>query len=348
MFTKTRILLLSALFVLVTIVAASAQSKLIIRAKGNIKQLQLLDKTSGKLTNVPNWNKSGGGFLVEVTDLNQMHIVSQGVTELQIYRLDKKVSTTWIELWDGQSISLQNCFDTYTDKNATSSDAASQNANNFFTTNFTGYSLSGSNTIVRGDNKLMFTDKNHGEITKPEDLRIEWTKQGELEKIYLRDVTTDEVIWVTSNYFTQDMIDFSTITSQLPSNPFKMGHEYELKIYLKGAKTDYEYFFAINPVVFELKNSTSFLSVNDLQINWVNASSPQHIKIVNDRGQVVYKAQYFPQNMLQAADIVTVPDASKSGKYKLLVESGGVECAFQYEIVADMQELDALKQFIGN
>lgn len=347
MFTKTRILLLIACSLMLNISVLFAQTKLIIRAKGNIKQLQMLDKSTGKLTNVPNWNKTGGGFLVEVNDFNQMHIVSQGVTELQLYRLDKKVSTTWIELWDGQTISLQNCFDTYTDKTATG-DAASQNANNFFTTNFTGYSLSGSNTIVRGDNKVVFNDPNHGEISKAEDLKIEWTKQGELEKLYLRDVTADEVIWVTTDSYKQDMIDFKTIQSQLAANPFKMGHEYELKIYLKGAKSDYEYSFVLNPVVFDIKNSVSFLTVGDVNIKWVNSANQQNLKILNDKGQVVYKAQYFGSNAISATDIASVPDAAKAGKYKLMVESGGVECAFQYEIVADKEEIDALNQFIGN
>ncbi len=318
-----------------------AQSKLIITSKQNIQQLKI--KENGKLKSVPTWNKSGGGFLLEVKDLNNTELVSEGMAVFKLFRFDKKQSTRWIGLQEGESLTFAECFAKYPGE-VEKETSVVESASKFFTSMFSGYSLTESNTLMRSsdqESSLYFSSDSRETIFKAEDLMVKWSTDAQIKNISIRDLTSPSIVWVSPMY-TDTFLSYQQIEAKL-MNDLEPGHNYQIKIKLDDSMgqvqdTEHSFEFKMSPLVFNQPEPVSFLIVDSVNFQWQSAQPVGFIKIIEkDSKQHVFSCANIAENTLSYATIkekAEIPIKAKK-KYQLIVK-----LIDEGEVTPDDQPLD--------
>jgi hypothetical protein len=341
---KIALLMLSILF---ASSLATAQYKIIVKSKTTIDKLQLRNTATGAVNQIPTWNKTGGGFLLSVADLGKTEIVASSLMEIQLYRIDTKESTTWIQLSSGEKRTLKDCFDIYGNTGNTGKDDMA-NVSDFFSSVFTGYSVSGTNMVVRGSSKVDFKDAKNNFFT-PSEIQFSWKAKSTVEKIYLKNLTTNKLVWMAPPGFSQESLDYAKIAADLGASASEnliVGEKYELQIYLKGEKEPVTQSFNISPAYFSLTNSKSFLSWENVLVNWQENQNPTYAFIVDSDGNALWESDNLPNGKIDYSTLKNNMEVFESGKYQLVLEYNKIKVPFDFEIYASANEVEELKGFI--
>jgi hypothetical protein len=345
MIRKLSLLLLS---LIVAGNGAFAQFKIIVKSKSNIQQLQLRNTNTGTMSQIPTWNKTGGGFLLAVADLNKTEIVASSFMEIQLYRIDTKEPTDWIQLNTGQKISLSDCFDIYGNSGAAKTDDMA-NVSEFFSSVFTGYSVSGTNMVVRGASSKIDFETSSPNFLETNELSISWKARAEIDKILLMNLTTNQVVWQAAAGFNESKIDYNTIASDLGPNAselLKLGNDYELQFMVKNEKDPVKQKFSITPAYFNLDNTASVLSWENLNISWKSINAPDYAWIEDAEGNAVWEAEQPTISKIDFAFLQNQMEIFESGKYKLVLEYNNIKVPFLFEVFASPEEVEELKGFL--
>jgi len=325
----------------------TAQEKLIIKTKQDIKLLQVKNMANGNLSNIPTWNKSGGGFLLSISDLDNTAIVANKFMEIQLFNLKTKSTTSWIQLMQGQEMSLSDCFDIY-EKGTVDKGDEMASVSDFFGSTFSGYTVSGTNMVVRGAFSFSF-DNPQASFLKAEDIDLEWKSKKQIEKIYLNNINSGKLVWMTTN-FTGQKFDYNILKAQLGdkiSDLLKIGQKYEVLFYIKGEKEPVSHTFRLSPAFYNRDNKNSFLSWDNIQISWQTNSIPDYAWIEDETGNAVWEAEKYSNKSINFKLIKDNMDNFDAGKYKLVLEYNKIQAAFKFEIFASPQEVAKLKQFVN-
>ena len=341
---KLSLMLLSMLFMSNL---AFSQYKIIVKSKTSIKQLQIKNTITGAISNIPTWNKTGGGFLLVVADLEKTEIVASAFMEIQLYRIDNKESATWVQMNSGQKLTIGDCFDIY-GTTATSNGEDLANVSEFFTSVFTGYSVSGTNMVVRGGSKIEFHEPKSN-FFDADEISFAWKAKSEVEKINLKDLTTNKLVWTARAGFTESKIDYKLIANDLGEKAgelLKVGNEYELQFFVKGEKDAITKKFNITPAYYNMASSNSFLSWENLIVTWQSQQKISYAWIEDLEGNAVWEAENLENNKIDFVYLQKSMEIFEAGKYKLILEYNKLQVPFEFEIFASPEEVEELKGFL--
>ncbi len=337
---------LMLVFLFMSSISIFAQQKLIVKTKNDIKALQIKNLTNGNLSNIPTWNKSGGGFLLAVSNLDENAIVAGTFMEVQLFNLKTKQATNWIQLMEGQEMSLSDCFDLY-EKGTVEKGDEMASVSDFFGSTFSGYAVSGTNMVVRGAFNFSFKDANPNYL-KPQDLKLEWKAKKEVERIYLKDLTENKLVWMSTNY-TANSFDYETLKQNLGDRVnqlLKVGDKYEFQVFLKGEKKPAKHTFKITPAYYNLDTKNSFLSWENIQINWHSLDTATYAWIEDSEGNSVWEAKQFAGKKITYELLKNTMTDFDAGHYKLILEYNKLDVPFEFEIFASPEEVQELKKFV--
>lgn len=302
------------IFFVLSATIANSQTKLIITSKQNIQQLQLKNLNTSEVSQIPTWNKSGGGFLIECNDLANTQLISSGMAVFKILNMANKQTTEWIGLQENESITFAECFKKYPGPTLNEGDAA-QNASAFFSSSYSGYSVSESNTMMRATKSknasLVFQPQNKKVLFTGEDLAIKWEAKAPITNISIRDLTSPAILWMAPKY-NKNYITYHEIKEKLNNKYFEQGHKYQLKIQLDNSKNDLEdggthsYNFELKSFVFQNEAPSSFLTIDSVSFSWKTNQKVEKISIKDiDANKVIWETNRFSKNILTINDIYT-------------------------------------------
>lgn len=344
-----------------TVCPATAQYKLILQTKQNVDMLKLRNIKSGELQNIPSWNRTGGGFLIEVYDLENTYILSQGMSVVKLYRLDTQERTQWIGLQEQDSISIIQCFASYGDQTAATDDEPSvfENISRFLSTSYSDITFNENNTIARSsDGALQFKSDNDTFLAASE-VFIEWETKSKIKKISLLDLTTFNVIWKTEQY-DKNYFSGEDLLNEEISDSLQLFHNYRLKINLQEflmAPEDYSFAFSLQPLVFLNPQPSYFLIPDSIVLDWRSHRNVAKIEITNtESGKTIWTAEDYNKQRITYQDIfrgLQHPFTDRT-VYELTVwlndENGRLEnqkFSLSFEILLNDEEFQELKEFVG-
>lgn len=333
-----------------------AQTKLIIHSKNNIEQLKMKNLTTGEEYAIPTWNKSGGGFLLEVENLEQTAIVSDGMSVFQLFDIDKKQTTQWIGLQENQSMPLQQCFTAYAGEQYEDEGLLSS-ANNFFASMFSGYSVEESNTLMRGSESLdlRFDENKSNQFVSADDIAIDWqAREGvKIQSISIMDMTEPAIVYIGKNYG-KDGLSYSDINDALLQE-FQEGHQYQLKIKTTNENTaqaaDFDYTFKITPFAFTTPDKMSFIVADSLSIGWKSEMTPETVRIKTEEdGTLLWQSENYDANKLNYSVIANNAEVELPTSKPLLLEvetENGTIYALNFEVLLNNSEYQQFLKFIS-
>lgn len=338
-----------------------AKSKLIIQSKDDIRQLYLKNIKTNKKQPISTWNKTGGGFLIEVDNLKDFHIVTDKNSIFRLFSLEKKQSTKWIEITKDKSISIQDCFTKYLGDVMSDKDML-KSASEFMVSNYLGNPMYEETTALRGsDDKLTFSDKNSKEFFNNEDIEIKWDTKLKIRHIYIVDITTPNVIWKSDN-FPSTTIKFEQIKNEL-KKPLESGHQYQINIVLENPHDanmegeKYAFEFALRPLMFNAKNDPAyFLAKDSINISWKTKCNIKKLSLKNTvDGKILWEQENYTANNISF-------DKMKAGlkgeittktRYQLLIDiedanKSTAQYIYNFEVILNDKEIKDLMDFINS
>lgn len=180
--------ILFLLFTLLSVSLFAVKTKLIIQSKDDIRLIYLKNTKTNIKTPVSTWNKIGGGFLVEVENTKDYNICTNKKSTFRLFIIDKKQSTKWIDITNGKSISINDCFTKFLD-NVVSDKDIMKTASEFLVSNYLGNSMQEETASLRGaGDKLTFV--NEQSVYYDKDVTIKWNTTLKIKTIYLIDMVT--------------------------------------------------------------------------------------------------------------------------------------------------------------
>ncbi len=337
-----------------------AKSKLIIQSKDDIRQLTLLNKKTNKKQSISTWNKTGGGFLIEVDNLTDIYLETEKTSIFRLFSLEKKLSTKWIEISKGKSISLQDCF-TKHKGDALSDKDMLKSASEFLVSNYMGNPMYEETTALRGnEDKLTFSDKNSKEFFNKDEIEIKWDTKLKIRHIYIVDITAPTIIWKSENY-PSTTLNIEQIKNDL-KKPLESGHQYQINIVLEnphdanmeGEKYSFE--FALKPLIFNTKNDPAyFLAKDSINIEW---KTKLNIKKICLKSLVDNKIIWEQQNYTASKVTFDKMKADLKGeinpktRYNLIIDledtnKNTVQYVYNFEVILNDMEFKDLLNFIN-
>lgn len=331
-----------------------SQEKLIIQSKENIKNLLLKDLKSGKIKKIPTWQKTGGGFLLKCKNIEKTLILSSEKTSFKIFKIKDKVSSKWIDLEKKDSILISQCFDNKVTNTNRESEGIIKETEKFISSIADGYSVSGGNTIMRTFPNACFFSKEKYNFIKKEDVFINWEKRGKIKNIFIRDLNSLDIVWLSANY-NDTILSFSKIKNKI-FQPLKKNTIYELKINLiKQDSTEQKYVckFEIAPFIFNQKTPNVFVSPDSFFVSWNCLEKKFLIDIENKKTSEIIvkdfpvKRKYLDFKFLK--ENITSNFQSKT-KYKLTIKPKRQtkKFDFNFEFFLNLKEYEELKKFVEN
>lgn len=292
-----------------------AQTKIVITSKQNISILKLVENGSKK--EIPTWNKSGTGYIIEVSDLTSTKLLSEGMSVFKLSRPDNQASTRWIGLQEMQSMSIQDCFKKY---GLAAGESESSNAS--VGTMFSGYSLTESNTLLRSggteNDGEIFCTENAKTFLTPEEMVVKWSTAARITKITLVDKAKPyPPLWSATSY-SDTLISYATIGSQLKS-PLADGRNYLLSINLSSGRVQ-KYNFSIFPFRFITPQKRSFLVPDSLNIVWDSKVSAVDLMVTRPGSDsVLWNTKGYTQNRLTINECMDLFETPQNGVFRLVV-----------------------------
>lgn len=338
-----------------------AKVKLIIQSKDDIKQLSLKNIKTGKKELISTWNKTGGGFLIEVDNIKDVQIVTEKTSIFRLFSIEKKMSTKWIEISKDKSMTIQDCFTKFPGDAMSDKDML-KSASEFLVSNYLGNPMYEETTALRGnEDKLTFSDKNAKEFFKNEDIEIKWDTKLKIKQIYIVDITSPAMIWKSENY-PSTAIKFEQIKSEV-KKPLETGHQYQVNIVLEnphdanieGEKYSYE--FALKPLVFDAKNDPAyFLAKDSINIFWKTKYNIKKIALKNVvANKTVWEQENYKESSFTFAKIKAAlkEDINSKTRYQLLIDieddkKSTAQYAYNFEVILNDKELKDLLDFINS
>ncbi|MBI5219230.1 MAG: hypothetical protein HY958_09905 [Bacteroidia bacterium] len=338
-----------------------AKTKLIIQSKDDIRQLYLKNTKTGKKDVISTWNKTGGGFLIEVDNMKDVCIETDKTSIFRLFSLEKKQSTKWIEISKGKSISIQECFNKYMGDAASDKDMK-KSASEFLVSNYLGNPMYEETTALRGnEDKLTFSDKNSKEFFNNEDIEIKWDTKLKIRHIYIVDITSPNIIWKSDNYPTTTL-KFEQIKNEI-KKPLETGHQYQINIVLENPHDanmegeKYAFEFALRPLIFSTKNDPSyFLAKDSINISWRTKYNVKNISLKNvPENKIIWEQQNYTANAVTFEKL----KASLKGeinpkvRYQLIIDledekKSSNQYVYNFEVILNDKELKDLMDFINS
>ncbi len=338
-----------------------AKSKLIIQSKDDIRQLFLKNTKTGKKQPISTWNKTGGGFLIEVDNLKDMAIVTDKTSIFRLFSLEKKQSTKWIEITKEKVLSIQDCFTKYAGDAMSDKDML-KSASEFLVSNYLGNPMYEETSALRGsEDKLIFSDKNSKEFFNNEDIEVKWDTKLKIKNIYIVDITAPGVIWKSDNFSTTD-IKFEQIKNEL-KKPLETGHQYQINIVLENPHDanmegeKYAFEFALKPLLFNAKNDpTYFLAKDSINISWKTKCNVKKLTLKNTvDNKVLWEQENFQGTNVNFEKMKAgiKGEITTKTRYQLLIDiedanKSTAQYAYNFEVILNDKEIKDLMDFINS
>lgn len=308
-------------------------------------KLKVVDKTTQTSKSVAGL-KSGKAFVIRSKSLKNTLLVSNGISVFRLERPETKQTTGWIGLQSNESLSLENCFLRKSDQG---------NGSEYYASVFSGYSATERSTLMRSGNvgMLQFDQKTPKAFFSPQDFNFSWKTQLDIKNISIRGLTSIGVLFVETDY-SDSTLTYGHIKKFLEKNQtqFETGNLYQLRIRLaNGDEKVYSHTFALEPLVFQTPNRSSFLVPDSVAISWKAASPPAKIELCKnaEKQTLLWQSSDFEGNQLTYQELKQALGENFRGQYLLKVyprENPRRAYPLSFEVVfksiADFQEAKAL------
>ena len=352
-------ILFSIIFLFPTI-NVSAKHKIIIQSKDDIRQLSLKNVKTGKIIEISTWNKTGGGFLIEVDDTKNTHIITQKTSIFRLLSIEKKQTTTWIEIIKGKSISIDNCFNKHKGSKM-SKDEILSTASEFIVSNYLSDPLYEETLALRGsEDQLTFSKSDKTEFNKINDVVIKWDTKKKIKTIELIDMTSAKKIWNNNNQKENAFI-LSKISDSIISK-IKFDHQYKLNITLKNEHDKeldgekFSYNFSLLSLLFNSKNTPAyFIAKDSINISWQSNLKINNISLIDNKAKkVIWEQNSYDKNKFAISEIPSkgklniVPKNSYQLKVDTDMNGDKHSYVYDFEIILNDRELKELIDFISN
>lgn len=179
-------------------VAALAQEQKFVVQTSEVRRLTVVDRVSGATYAVPEYRKSGGGYLISCTDAQQAWLSTSGdgPVRMRLFSVNDQRATQWFELPGGQVAALQSLMESYPEKTWTDygNDLVSA-VSNFFNDCRSGRTASANDAAMRLPMSLFSPPTDTLEFARPADVALHWSHTLPAQRAELRDASSGIVLW---------------------------------------------------------------------------------------------------------------------------------------------------------
>jgi len=330
---------------------AMAQYKIILHTKTDIALLKLKNNSTGAVVPVPVWNKSGGGYLLEINSLSGNSLISEGESTFQVYRTDTKQLTEWIGLQRGAAITFEKCFKDHLNISAGANGTVGESSE-FVASMFSGYAVSESNTLMRKSldfGSIVTFSEDYSSFYHPEDIRISWNSNADLRitKATLTDLNSKKTVW-ESDSINSNTITFNDLKPSMQED-FIFGHTYLVSLFFN--ENVEQSTFTLYTLEFITKNKSSFICEDSLSIEWKTEAQIQKASIWERNGDMIWNTNSLEANSLKFNDIQNqfLMPFKGAYQYRLKIElTNGEVYELDFEILLDNEEYQKYIDFLKN
>lgn len=191
-----------------------------------VKQIKIYDAVENVRYILPTFKKTGGGFLLEITDPSQAYIITEAneSLKLKLYSIAQNQQTEWFEIGKDELISIERCTNKYKEKLEWTMSGMSERITQFFNLGKNGLVLEGDNAVMHSSSKwISFSVPGLPEFISPNSLFFKWETIHPVGEIKIVDVKSNKTLLVEKNP------QFQILTNDKPTKKrkFKKGRFYK-------------------------------------------------------------------------------------------------------------------------